>query len=249
MRHKLFMVLGALLGILVVTALGAVVALQMILQQMNHVDPIRVEHAAVVERFRWVVIVLTVVFILVINGSVILLVRAGNMVLEPVEKLIAATHALGEGHLDYRVSIAQRDEFAELAEAYNTLAARLQSDEKMRLETLGQVAATLNHELNNVLSIIEMQLQLLSRQSGAAAGVQKYAGQIRGSLARMAGTLQALAHVRRIVLTDYVSGVKMLDLERSVREADEPEGPRGPENPHGNESGRQHVALAGASGH
>ena len=248
LRHKLFMVLGALLAILVVTALGAIVALQMILQQMNHVHPAQFEHAAVVERFRWVVIVLTVVFILVINASVILLVRAGNMVLEPVEKLIEATHALGEGHLDYRVNIAQQDEFAELAESYNALAARLAADERMRLETLGQVATTLNHELNNVLSIIEMQLQLLSRKSGEVAGVQKYAGQIRASLARMAGTLEALKHVRRIVLTDYTSGVKMLDLARSVRDEDEP-APAELVFPHANESGRQQVALAGASGH
>ena len=35
-----------------------------------------------------------------------------------------------------------------------------------------------------------------------------------------AGTVAALTRVRRIVLTDYLSGVKMLDLEASV--ADEP---------------------------
>jgi len=34
-------------------------------------------------------------------------------------------------------------------------------------------------------------------------------------------TVEALKHVRRIVLTDYVPGVKMLDLEKSVRDRDE----------------------------
>jgi hypothetical protein len=42
--------------------------------------------------------------------------------------------------------------------------------------------------------------------------------QIHESLARMTVTLERLKHVRRIVLTDYTEGTKMLDLERSVAE-------------------------------
>jgi hypothetical protein len=34
----------------------------------------------------------------------------------------------------------------------------------------------------------------------------------------MTHTVEALKRVRRIVLTDYVEGVKMLDLQRSVEE-------------------------------
>ncbi|MHC5009105.1 MAG: hypothetical protein ACYTGF_17300 [Planctomycetota bacterium] len=47
--------------------------------------------------------------------------------------------------------------------------------------------------------------------------------QIHQSLGRMADTIDALKRVRKIVLTDYLSGVKMLDLERSVAE-DSPTG-------------------------
>ena len=39
----------------------------------------------------------------------------------------------------------------------------------------------------------------------------------------MASTVESLKHVRRIVLTDYVSGVKMLDLERSVLAEQQPD--------------------------
>jgi len=42
--------------------------------------------------------------------------------------------------------------------------------------------------------------------------------QIRESLARMTATLERLKHVRRIVLTDYAEGTKMLDLEKSAAE-------------------------------
>ena len=38
----------------------------------------------------------------------------------------------------------------------------------------------------------------------------------------MTQAVAALKSARRIVLTDYVPGVKMLDLERSQQPADEP---------------------------
>jgi pyruvate-formate lyase-activating enzyme len=47
---------------------------------------------------------------------------------------------------------------------------------------------------------------------------QKYLREIHESLSRMTRTVQALKNVRRIVLTDYVAGVKMLDLEQSAKE-------------------------------
>ena len=39
---------------------------------------------------------------------------------------------------------------------------------------------------------------------------------IHEALHRMTETVAAVQHVRRIVLTDYVAGVKMLDLRKSV---------------------------------
>ena len=104
----------------------------------------------------------------------------------------------------------------ELAHAYNNLAAQLQANEQRKLEMLGQVALALNHELNNAAEIIELQLQLAGRQSSGNPSLEKCARQIRDSLNRMTRTVDLLKQVRRIVLTDYVSGVKMLDLERSA---------------------------------
>ena len=37
----------------------------------------------------------------------------------------------------------------------------------------------------------------------------------------MTATLESLKHIKRIVLTDYIAGVKMLDLHRSTQ-ADAP---------------------------
>lgn len=178
------------------------------------------EQSGLTTRFRALVFGLSVVFLLLINIAVLLLLRMASMVLRPVEKLVEATRHLARERYDHRVTIDEKGEFGELAEAYNSLAAHLSENEQRKLEMLGQVALTLNHEINNAASIIELQLQLLSRQSSGNPQMEKFARQIRNSLERMTRTVEALKHVRRIVLTDYVSGVKMLDLERSVLPAE-----------------------------
>lgn len=221
LRRKLLAVLGSLLLLLLVgTAVGAVWSLQGVLRQLNELGE-QLRDTPLIANFRWLVLILALVFIVVINVSIVVLLRAAAMVTRPMDKLIEGTRELGKGRFDHRVRIEQDDEFGELARAYNSLAADLETGEQRKLEMIGQVALTLNHELNNALSTIELQLQLLGRQSNDAKGVEKYSRQIRESLARMAATVEALKRVRRIVLTDYISGVKMLDLERSVRDNDE----------------------------
>lgn len=176
------------------------------------------EEEAAVTRFRWVVLGLALVFLAVINISVMVLLRMTSMVLRPVEQLVEASRRLAQEQFDYRVHVPQKDEFGELAAAYNQLAEQLQSNERRKLETLAQAAIMLNHELNNASAIIKLQLQLLERQSGGEPGFERCLRQINESLSRMTATLEALKHVRRIVLTDYSPDTKMLDLQRSVAE-------------------------------
>ncbi len=184
------------------------------------------EHESLSNWFRWLVLGLAIVFVLVINVSVIVLLRMGSMVLQPVDKLLTATRELGREHFDYRVKLDQNDEFDELGRAYNSLAEQLQSNEQKRIETLAQAAVMMNHELNNAIAIIDLQLAMLSRQTHGCPALEKCLRQIHQSLERVTQTVHSLKHVRRIVLTDYVAGTKMLDLQRSVEEEEsQPTGP------------------------
>jgi len=174
------------------------------------------EQRALSERFKWVVLGLSVIFLLMINLSVLVLIRTAALVLRPIDKLVTASRELGHERFDHRVDLGGNDEFGELARAYNNLAAQLQANEERKLEMLGQVALMLNHELNNAGEIIELQLGLLARRAGDPARLDRCLREIRQSLGRMSSTVEALRHVRRIVLTDYVEGTKMLDLQRSI---------------------------------
>lgn len=166
--------------------------------------------------FRWLVLGLTLAALVMVNVSVFVLLRTAQVVLRPVGQLLEGSRELAAERFDHRVNVEQGDEFGELATAYNRLAEQLQANEERKAETLRQLAVTLNHDLNNAMATIEMQLSLVGRQSGGNSNLERYCREIQSTLSRMSRTVTSLKHIRRVVLTDYVDGQKMVDLERSV---------------------------------
>jgi signal transduction histidine kinase len=218
LRRKLVIMFAPLVVLLVVTSLTAILLLEGVLVRLSHPQAHDwATHAALAAQFRWIVLGIAVAFLVVINASAFVLVRAAGMVLNPVERLVAASRELAAEHFDHRVVLdRQDDEFGELARAYNHLAAELQSNERRRVEMLGMTALTLNHELNNAMGLIELQLKLLARRAPDHDAVATCLRRIGDALARMNGVVESLKHVKRIVLTDYVEGTRMLDLQKSV---------------------------------
>lgn len=178
----------------------------------------RTEQSAITGNFRWLVVAIALGFLVVINTSILMMLRTAGMILRPVDKLVHASRELAKENFKHRVAMGQADEFDELARAYNHLAEQLQENERRRIETLQQTALTLNHELNNAITTIDLQLTLLRRRSGRDEAMQKGLGQIQENLQRMSLVIASLKQLKRVVLTDYVDGVKMLDLHESTRE-------------------------------
>lgn len=177
-------------------------------------DFVAAEQVRVTRNLRVLIIVLTAAALIMVNVSVVLLLRTGTMILRPVSALLEGSRLLAAERFDHRVSVNQDDEFAELAHAYNALAEQLQANEQRKVETLQQLAITLNHELNNVINVIELQLRYFDRQAGADQALARRLLQIRENLAKIAETVASLKDVRRIVVTDYIPGLKMLDLSK-----------------------------------
>jgi signal transduction histidine kinase len=221
LRRKLLLNLCPLVALLLLTSLLAIWMLEDVLQHLRHIDSqawTKVEQEALIERFRWLVLGMALVFLIVINFSVLVLLRMSGMIIRPVEHLLAGTRALAEERFDTRIHLEGDDEFGQLAKAYNNMAAQLEASEHRKVEVLGQAALMLNHELNNAINIIELQLQLLTRRAGHDPSQVKLLRQIHEGLQRMTGTVRSLTNIRRIVLTDYLGGIKMLDLKRSTEE-------------------------------
>lgn len=195
---------------------------QMRLAVMDHADfafvHMNSEQDQVTAQFRWMAISLAIIFVVLINVSIILLIRAASWIIKPVDRLIEASRHLAKEEYDYRVEVGRKDEFDELATGFNRLAQHMETNEQRKIETLHQVARTLNHELNNAIAIIELQLRMVANSPGYDPASGKQLELIHETLHRMNKTVNALIHVRRVVLTDYTEGVKMLDLERSTQD-------------------------------
>ncbi len=90
----------------------------------------------------------------------------GRSFVRPLDALMHATRSLSEGRLQERVTIAGRDEFAELGTAFNSMADRLvtlQADavRQERQATFGRIAAGLVHDLAHPIQNIGNNCRLM----------------------------------------------------------------------------------------
>jgi HAMP domain-containing protein len=167
---------------------------------------------AITRDLRGLIIGLTVAALIALNVTIVLLLSTGEMIVRPVEALVEHSEALAREEFDHRVETPGAGEFGALAESYNALAERLSLNEQRKMEVLQQVGVSLNHELNNVINIIELQLESLDRHARGDEALRQKLTRIGENLHRIARTVASLKDVRRIVVTEYAEGMTMLDL-------------------------------------
>src|SRR5690349_18602467 len=104
LRKRLFFNLAPLVLVLLACGIIAVWSLQRLLDGLDHATT--AEQVGVVARnFRWVVLGLAGAFLIVLNLSVLVLLRVAGLVLRPVGKLVDATHLLTQEQYDARVVV------------------------------------------------------------------------------------------------------------------------------------------------
>src|SRR5689334_22417108 len=135
LRRRLLLNLAPLVGLLLVIAVAVIWLLQRVLSDLHAHD----QHELAAS-FQWIVLGMAGAFLILINTSIILLLRMGRMILRPVDKLVAGTKALAQERFDYRLPVDEGGEFDQLARAFNDLAQRLAANEQRKIEMLGQVS-------------------------------------------------------------------------------------------------------------
>ena len=85
--------------------------------------------------------------------------------------------------------------------------------EEGRIAAVRQLVASLNHEFNNRVSVVLSLTDWLERRRGRDdPELSEKLDQIRANARRISSLLHQLANMERLVTTDYVQGVKMLDI-------------------------------------
>jgi signal transduction histidine kinase len=96
------------------------------------------------------------------TAGLLLAFALGRRILKPVEALTQAARRMEAGDLDQRVAVTGRDEIAGLARAFNAMAERRATAERLRRDLVSDVA----HELRSPLTNLRCQIEAL--QDGLA---------------------------------------------------------------------------------
>lgn len=112
------------------------------------------------------------ILMLIISGSAMAALLAffyTRQIVKPVQLLVSGIDRIAAGELRQRIEILGKDEIGQLAERFNTMAARLQEIQNKlkrteRLETLGKLSSVISHEIRNPLNSMVINMQLLRRE-------------------------------------------------------------------------------------
>jgi len=141
----------------------------------------------------------------------------------PIEQLAVAARRVGEGDLSAQAAGGRSDELGELARVFNQMAndlgvaqARLVRSE--RLAAIGELAVTMQHELNNPLQGIlgAIALVLDDRAHGLGDSPREALTMIRDEVAKMSSLIAKLGRISEPVSKTYLRDIRMLDLDKSA---------------------------------
>ena len=143
--------------------------------------------------------------------AIVVIATLFRRVFAPVEALTAGARALANGRLDARVDVRGRDEIAELASSFNSMAEALERNERARRNMVSDVA----HELRTPLTNIRTQIE--AAQDGVMAADAKFLASIEedaAMLARLVDDLQQLSLAEAGQLRLELEEVDVLDVLR-----------------------------------
>jgi|GEM_PF-1087430 len=110
--------------------------------------------------------VVTILFAIAIIFGVLLFRSLYQAVMTPLETLKLGAEKFGLGHFDHRIALPSTNEFGALAESFNKMAdnikqLQMQAVHMDRMSAVGQLAGGVAHEINNPLTAVLGQAQIL----------------------------------------------------------------------------------------
>ncbi|MDD5456445.1 MAG: HAMP domain-containing protein [Candidatus Margulisbacteria bacterium] len=149
---------------------------------------------------------------------------------KPLRALQEGAKIIGKGDLNHEILIKEKNEFYELAIAFNNMVNDLKKLQKEQLKkeqilSITQLSVGLNHEINNPVATIMMGSQLvlklfekidLSNEQELRSKmevIQNTAKQIHEESRRVAKIIKDIQHINEPIIEDYVDGIKMVKVK------------------------------------
>lgn len=137
--------------------------------------------------------------------------------LTPLNKLKAGLTQISNDNYTHRIEIASKDEFHELAEAFNDMSRQLSEDEDIRSDFI----ATLSHEIRTPLSSVQESVNMIVEQLLGPVNEKqkKFLTLADSELTRIKSLLNHLLDISVLESGSDRSGFKQMDPYKLVREA------------------------------
>ena len=150
-----------------------------------------------------IIVILVVVFFL------------SEFILTPMRKIMRVVNLMGEGHLNQRISVKGRDEFSQLATAFNNMNDKLEQVEKTREEFVSNVS----HELKTPLSSMKVLSESILLQDSVPVEMYKeFLQDINSEVDRMTMIVNDLLTLVKLDQRDMPRIVKQIDLNKLIED-------------------------------
>ena len=134
-----------------------------------------------------------------------------RLVKKPIRRLIETMSEVEKGNLEVKVDLGTRDELGRLAQNFSSMVEKLstaqkavekqhrqQMDQVQHLASLGELAASVAHEIRNPLAGIKLAIQVLSREPGLAEDHRETVAEIMRQIDRLDKTMTDLLLYSRV---------------------------------------------------
>lgn len=146
-----------------------------------------------------------------------------RIITNSLRRLKEAASVIATGDFDFNPRGYPQDEIGDLANAFFDMAHDLKKTQeelikKRRLAAIGQIVASVNHEINNPLMIISGNAQFLEMtiDNGVTHDVKERIHAILEETERISHVTKKLRDIKNPVVEDYTSsGEKMINLDKS----------------------------------
>jgi HAMP domain-containing protein len=141
-----------------------------------------------------------------------------------LRRLRESTRTIAKGEFDFNPSGYPKDEIGDLASAFFDMAYDLKNTQtelvrSKRLAAIGEIVASVNHEINNPLMIISGNAQFLemSMEEGYPQDMKDRVRAILDETERISRVTRKLRDIKQPVVEDYTSsGEQMINLDKST---------------------------------
>ena len=148
--------------------------------------------------------------LLVAVASLLTSVIASRMITRPIRALSEGIARMSRGDLSSRVNVRGKNEYAQLATAFNSMSARLEQLDKSR----SQFVSNASHELKTPLSTMKILSETLLYQDNPSPEMQKeFLSDINKEIDRLSGIVSDL-----LTLVSLDSGIKLNITEVRLRD-------------------------------